>query len=124
MNHDSSRSATQPTTAETDAISRRAYEIWETEGRPEGCELRHWAQAEKELARSSPESYPAAPRRSPAPRPSPDSDVTPLQGTRAAAAAAASSNRAASRREGVAAAMPPVRNGNAARKRVPGTPPL
>jgi hypothetical protein len=35
--------------ASADAISRRAYEIWEREGRPEGCDLRHWLQAEQEL---------------------------------------------------------------------------
>jgi hypothetical protein len=33
-----------------DDISRRAYEIWESEGRPEGCDFRHWLQAEQELA--------------------------------------------------------------------------
>lgn len=33
----------------SDAVSRRAYEIWEREGRPEGCDLRHWLQAEQEL---------------------------------------------------------------------------
>jgi hypothetical protein len=31
-------------------IARRAHEIWETSGRPEGCEVQHWLQAEKELA--------------------------------------------------------------------------
>ncbi|MBB3138687.1 hypothetical protein FHS26_006466 [Rhizobium pisi] len=31
-------------------IRRRAYEIWEAEGRPEGAELRHWLQACDELA--------------------------------------------------------------------------
>ncbi|WP_458387104.1 DUF2934 domain-containing protein [Rhizobium pisi] len=31
-------------------IRRRAYEIWEAEGRPEGAELRHWLQASDELA--------------------------------------------------------------------------
>ena len=32
-----------------DAIARRAYEIWNQEGRPDGCDLRHWLQAEQEL---------------------------------------------------------------------------
>jgi hypothetical protein len=44
---DSSVSSSNGTS--TDAVSRRAYEIWEREGRPEGCELRHWLQAEQEL---------------------------------------------------------------------------
>lgn len=30
-------------------IRRRAYEIWEREGRPDGEHERHWQQAEKEL---------------------------------------------------------------------------
>lgn len=34
-----------------DAIRQRAYEIWETEGRPEGREREHWSQAETELGR-------------------------------------------------------------------------
>lgn len=32
-------------------ISRRAYELWEKDGRPEGNEQRHWFQAERELSR-------------------------------------------------------------------------
>ncbi|WP_142849699.1 DUF2934 domain-containing protein [Telmatospirillum sp. J64-1] len=31
-------------------VRRRAYEIWEAEGRPEGKEFDHWAQAERELS--------------------------------------------------------------------------
>jgi len=31
-------------------IQRRAYEIWENEGRPEGAASRHWEQAADELA--------------------------------------------------------------------------
>jgi hypothetical protein len=30
-------------------IRRRAYEIWEREGRPEGADLRHWQQASDEV---------------------------------------------------------------------------
>ncbi|MDE1996935.1 MAG: DUF2934 domain-containing protein [Rhizobiaceae bacterium] len=30
-------------------IRKRAYEIWENEGRPEGSHLRHWQQAVDEL---------------------------------------------------------------------------
>lgn len=32
-----------------DAIARRAYEIWEQEGRPENRDLHHWLRAEQEL---------------------------------------------------------------------------
>jgi hypothetical protein len=31
-----------------DGIRRRAYEIWEAEGRPEGRDREHWARAEAE----------------------------------------------------------------------------
>lgn len=34
-----------------DRIRRRAYEIWEREGRPEGREAEHWAAAQAELER-------------------------------------------------------------------------
>lgn len=33
-----------------DLIARRAYEIWETEGRPDGRDAEHWLRAEEELA--------------------------------------------------------------------------
>ena len=33
-------------------IQRRAYELWESEGRPAGREHAHWLQAEGELARA------------------------------------------------------------------------
>lgn len=32
-----------------DAIARRAYEIYEANGRPEGRDAEHWAQAEREI---------------------------------------------------------------------------
>ncbi len=32
-----------------DQISQRAFEIWEREGKPEGCEQEHWLRAEHEL---------------------------------------------------------------------------
>jgi hypothetical protein len=31
-------------------IARRAYELWEKDGRPEGREREHWSRAERELA--------------------------------------------------------------------------
>lgn len=30
-------------------VERRAYELWETEGRPEGRDLEHWLAAERQL---------------------------------------------------------------------------
>jgi len=36
-----------------EAIRRRAYEIWEAEGRPEGREQEHWIQAQRELCEES-----------------------------------------------------------------------
>src|SRR5258706_12939819 len=35
-----------------DAISRRAFELYEKEGRVDGQHLRHWLEAERELLRS------------------------------------------------------------------------
>ncbi|MGH8019128.1 MAG: DUF2934 domain-containing protein [Opitutaceae bacterium] len=37
---------------DSDEIGRRAYEIWESEGRPEGKEKQHWFQAAEELAKA------------------------------------------------------------------------
>jgi len=79
-----------PVTAE--AISRRAYELWEKEGRPQGSDLRHWLQAEQEygMSRSDTGETPSAtPTNS-------GSDVRPLQGTRAAGAANRDSKRGSS----------------------------
>ncbi|HEY8596474.1 MAG TPA: DUF2934 domain-containing protein [Devosiaceae bacterium] len=36
--------------APEDKISRKAYEIWEAEGRPHGRDRDHWHKAEAELA--------------------------------------------------------------------------
>jgi Protein of unknown function (DUF2934) len=36
-------------TDKQEMIRRRAYEIWESEGRPQGAHLRHWLQASTEL---------------------------------------------------------------------------
>jgi hypothetical protein len=30
-------------------ISRRAYDIWQAEGQPDGCALDHWLRAEAEM---------------------------------------------------------------------------
>ena len=83
---DSSTSSTHGISA--DAISRRAYEIWEREGRPEGCDLRHWLQAEQELGVSRADD---GQRPGPAPRVetstsrNASADTRPMPGTRGAA---------------------------------------
>lgn len=43
-------------------LRRRAYRIWESEGRPDGMEAEHWARAERELADevAGPTAMPAA----------------------------------------------------------------
>ena len=45
-------------------IAERAYELWEKQGRPRGCDLIHWREAEQEimdcLARTQVDSPPAA----------------------------------------------------------------
>lgn len=40
-----------PETDTTERIRRRAYEIWEREGRPDGREREHWAMAAEEIER-------------------------------------------------------------------------
>lgn len=47
-----------------DRIRRRAHAIWEGEGRPEGRDQAHWAQASREIAAAGPRS-PAAPPAAP-----------------------------------------------------------
>jgi hypothetical protein len=34
-----------------DQIAKRAYELWEQAGKPEGQETQHWVQAEDEIMR-------------------------------------------------------------------------
>jgi hypothetical protein len=75
-----------------DAISRRAYELWEKEGRPEGSDLRHWLQAEQDLRTSQPDNGNQSGSESNIP-PNTGSDTVPLQGTRAAGAANRESKR-------------------------------
>jgi Protein of unknown function (DUF2934) len=49
-----------------DRIRRRAHEIWEREGRPEGRREEHWAQARREIeAEGGSQPEPAAPDASP-----------------------------------------------------------
>jgi hypothetical protein len=55
MNYESTSTTTLSASgASAEAVSRRAYEIWEQEGRPEGSDFRHWLQAEQELSSATP----------------------------------------------------------------------
>lgn len=69
----------------SEAISSRAYELWEREGRPAGSDQRHWFEAEQQLRAASDRSVPQSPSR--------NSDITPLKGTRAGAAAESAATR-------------------------------
>ena len=44
-----------------DLIRVRAYEIWESQGRPLGFDRQHWEQAERELLEAAPEIAERAP---------------------------------------------------------------
>ena len=85
MNSNQSTSTSPSPSAE--AISRRAYEIWEQEGRPENCDLRHWLQAEQELNGTSGTNGTSSASSSTHPRETQASvrtDTRAVQGTRAA----------------------------------------
>lgn len=133
MNQQSSTDLSVSSNVSPDTISRRAYELWEAEGRPEGCDLRHWLQAEQELSGRDVKNNLSG-NTAQVPAPSGNSDVTPLQGTRAAAAVTASASRESGSREnggakrGASPAMSAQdRNGNSsaqnATKRKPATAP-
>jgi Protein of unknown function (DUF2934) len=60
-------------TADQDGeIARRAYSLWEVEGRPIGRELDHWLRAEAEVQGARAES----------PDPTPESPATPRRASR------------------------------------------
>lgn len=40
---------TQSLRPSTEEIARLAYLIWDKEGRPQGCDLKHWSEAESLL---------------------------------------------------------------------------
>lgn len=119
MNQDSSVNLTNSPAVDADAISRRAYEIWEREGRPEGNDLRHWLQAEQELRGQAtsaiqPQSSSTAPRNT-------GTDTRPLQGTRAAGAAGRESKRGSTSPFG---AEKPASATSTAARRKPGNAPV
>lgn len=92
-------SSSLPPTA--DAISRRAYEIWEREGRPDGCDSQHWLQAEKELKAEGPAA--SAPEPSPQPRVNPTTVDQEMRRTAPAGTRKRESNAPFSSRRSVAA---------------------
>lgn len=84
MNQQSSIDSTMSSPLGADVISRRAYELWEKEGRPEGCDRRHWLQAEQELRSDHASNVAPAENDSGASRFN-RTDTRPPQGTRASA---------------------------------------
>ncbi len=53
------RSRSAPDAETLESIRRRAYALWEQDGRPEGRELSHWLQAEHEIRQSIGSANPA-----------------------------------------------------------------
>jgi hypothetical protein len=82
-----------------EAISRRAYELWEQEGRPESRDLHHWLRAEQQLLAEQGQGGNQANATSSR---AANTDTQPLQGTRAAAAASRDT-RSSAKRPGSAA---------------------
>lgn len=68
-----------------DLIRKKAYAIWETEGRPHGQDERHWQQAEAEIETSSPAARPAtrkaAATKAAAPKPASPKTAAPKPAT-------------------------------------------
>ncbi|HUR58890.1 MAG TPA: DUF2934 domain-containing protein [Opitutaceae bacterium] len=101
-NPNTASTATSPNSASADAISRRAYEIWENNGKPDGCDLEHWLQAEKEVGGGNGQSANGqstngqSNANAPAATPNRNTDTRPLQGTRGAPAPAKDTKRAPS----------------------------
>jgi hypothetical protein len=90
--------STDSSSSPAESISRRAYELWEQEGRPEGSDLRHWLQAEREMSERRPTSAGADGQTSASNEARQQvSDSRPLQGTRAGAAAGREGKRGSSR---------------------------
>jgi hypothetical protein len=79
MNSNRSNQSSVSSQLSAETISRRAYEIWEHQGRPDGNDLQHWLQAEQELSGASATSSASTPQKS-----EPAADTRPLQGTRGA----------------------------------------
>jgi hypothetical protein len=78
-------------TAIEERIRTRAYELWESEGRPEGREVDHWLKAAQELADEQERaSVAAAPR---ARKPRTATAGTPAKRTATAAASPAGRSR-------------------------------
>lgn len=126
MSQYSTETAVSSSSQAADAIARRAYEIWEREGCPEGCDLKHWLQAEQELR-----ADPSREERNPALRSARNTgaDTRPLQGTRAAQASSREVKRnsgapfAPGRTEGNSGNTHPAGNSGAG-KRKPSSAPM
>lgn len=46
-------------TDQESSIRKRAYALWESEGKPDGRDQHHWLQAQKEIESKGPEAKPA-----------------------------------------------------------------
>jgi len=78
-----------------DSVAHRAYEIWELEGWPEGCDLQHWLRAEQEVSHPVNQAQSGSSLSPVAISSNGASDARPLQGTRAAGAANREGRRSA-----------------------------
>jgi hypothetical protein len=56
-------------------VARRAYEIWEEDGRPEGRDHDHWVRAEQDVLATPADTPKPAPRRKPAAKPAASVDA-------------------------------------------------
>ncbi len=74
-----------------DSVRQRAHEIWERQGRPEGRQEEHWAQARREIEAGSGPPPPAATELDPSPTVNApdDAGTTPAQAAAAVAAVGA-----------------------------------
>lgn len=72
-----------------DRVRRRAYELWEREGRPEGRDREHWEQARREIKAEGGASAPGQPVPCPTLAAPDGGETTPAQATAAAAAVSA-----------------------------------
>jgi hypothetical protein len=69
-------------------IQRRAYELWEAEGRPEGKEEAHWLTAERELEQEAREGKDGIPVADETPPDLPPADAAPAPAKRRSRAGA------------------------------------
>ncbi len=90
-----------PKTNNDDEIARKAYRLWEEEGRPEGRDKAHWHQAEQDLSEPVVDPIESVP--APAPEAAPKSARSPRASkAKAASAEATTAPKPPRRRKGAA----------------------